>query len=117
IEMEIYNSSGKMVGQKTIPDVSIGANGSYKVNWNWTAPNAPDIYTVKSFLFDRSMTNLFSSSNEAAQFTVAIPPAPSFSITGSVKPAELGIGENGVISVTVTNTSDLGYLNNGIIDV
>ncbi|BBJ28992.1 alpha-L-arabinofuranosidase [Athalassotoga saccharophila] len=117
VEMEIYNSSGKMVGQKTIPDVSIGANGSYKVDWNWTVPNAPDIYTVKSFLFDRSMTNLFSSSNEAAHFTVAIPPAPSFSITGNVKPAELGVGENGVISVTVTNVSDLGYLNNGIIDV
>lgn len=117
IEMEIYNSSGQMVGQKTISDVSIGANGSYKVSWNWTAPNSPDLYMVKSFFFDRSMTTLFSSSNDAAQFTVAIPPAPSFSITGSVKPTELGVGENGVISVTVTNTSDLGYLNNGIIDV
>lgn len=117
IEMEIYNSSGKMVGQKTISDVSISANQSYKVTWNWTAPNSPDIYTVKSFLFDRSMMNVFSSSNEAAQFTVAIPPAPSFSITGSVKPNELSVGDKAIISVTVTNTSDLGYLNNGIIDV
>ncbi|MGC9140117.1 alpha-L-arabinofuranosidase [Athalassotoga sp.] len=116
IEMEIYNSSGRMVGQKTISNVSIGTNESYKINWDWTVPNAPDIYTVKSFLFDHSMINLFSSS-EAAQFTVAIPPAPSFSITGNVKPTELCAGGNSMISVTVTNTSDLGYLNNGIIDV
>ncbi|MCL4408304.1 MAG: alpha-L-arabinofuranosidase [Thermotogae bacterium] len=117
IEMEIYNSSGKMVGQKTISDVSISANGSYKVSWNWTAPNVPDIYTVKSFLFDRSMMNVFSSSNDAAQFTVTIPLALAFSITGSVNPGELNVGDKAVISVTVTNTSDLGYLNNGIIDV
>ncbi len=117
IEMEIYNSSGKMVGQKTVSDVSISANQSYKVNWSWTAPNSPDIYTVKSFLFDRSMVNVISSSNDAAQFTVAIPPAPSFSITGSVNPGQLNVGDKAMISVTVTNTSDLGYLNNGIIDV
>jgi hypothetical protein len=117
ILMEIYNSSGQMVDQKIEKDITFYANQSYKVAWNWTAPNSPDLYTVKSFFFDRSMTTLFSSSNDAAQFTVAIPPAPAFSVTGSCTPDELSAGDRATISVTVTNTSDLGYLNNGIIDV
>jgi hypothetical protein len=117
ILMEIYNSSGQMVDQKIEKDITFYANQSYKFAWNWTAPNSPDLYTVKSFFFDRSMTTLFSSSNDAAQFTVAIPPAPAFSVTGSCTPDELSAGDRATISVTVTNTSDLGYLNNGIIDV
>jgi len=117
IEMEIYNSSGNMVGRHTVEHVTLGPNQSYKTTWNWTAPNAVDVYTVKSFVFDKDMLNVFSSSNDVAQFTVAVPPAPTFSVTGTVTPNEVNAEGKVEISVTVTNTSALGYLNNGIVDV
>ncbi len=70
IVLEIYNSSGQMVGQKIVKNVNLNVNQPYTVVWDWKAPNVTDTYTVKSFVFGRYMIRTFSSSNNAAKFVV-----------------------------------------------
>lgn len=118
LDQEIYSSSGQLVGQNIVPQATLSPGQSKMVTWNWTAPNAPDTYSVKTFVFSQMpVLNTLLADQNSATFNVTVPSKPTFSGSVTVSSSSVKVGTPVNISGVLTNTSTGGYLNSGIADL
>ena len=70
LDLEIYNSGGDIVGQKTVPNVSLKPGQSYDTTIDWVVPNIPGSYTVRAFVFSQSGAATYLADQNARTFRV-----------------------------------------------
>jgi hypothetical protein len=123
LELGIYNSAGQQVGQYAMNHVNLLPHQSQTVTFKWTAPNAPDAYTVKAFVFNQDTSKTYMADQNAASFMINPPPAPtsfttSATLNGSTGPITVSPGQAITMVGTFTNTStNFGYLEEGMLDM
>ena len=119
LDVEVFNSSGQQVGQDLVPNVTLRPHQTDTVTYKWTAPNAPDTYTVRAFVFNQNLSEAYLADQNTGTFIVNAPPAPNaFTISATATPTSAAPGSNVQIAVTFTNAStNGGYLQNGTLDV
>lgn len=117
LDLEVYNSGGQWVGQDIVPNVSLQSGQSQSVSWDFTAPALTDTYTVKAFVFNENMTINNFAQNNAGTIVVSVPPAPTIGTQTTLSSQSVNPGQTVTITSTFTNTSALGYLNNGMLDM
>ncbi len=144
LDLELYDSTGDLVAQDSIPNVTLGYQGSKQVTWNWSVPNITGGYTVAAYAFSRSGALVYLSDPGAASFTITPPTLTTYgdivatnttvSVAGSVYQGVYTIpdsngnyndgstlnvapGDTLTISTTFKNVSQSHYLQNAILDM
>lgn len=113
LDLEIYNSSGHMVGQKFENGVPLAPGQSNSIAWKWTAPNSPGMYTLKAFAFSGDMANTYLADQNSGNLAIDAGPSPTFSTQTTVTPVQATQGQTVTIQAIFTDTSLTGYLSNG----
>ncbi|WP_067623863.1 hypothetical protein [Alicyclobacillus acidiphilus] len=121
LDLEIYNPSGQIVGQQTVPDVTLepGQSSDPVTLSDWSVPNVPGTYTVKAFVFSNGGANTVLADQNAATFTVTQPDPVvqnDVTVTTSLSASSVSVGTPVTITTTYTNTSKTDWLTNGILD-
>ncbi|EJY57178.1 alpha-L-arabinofuranosidase-like protein [Alicyclobacillus hesperidum URH17-3-68] len=143
LDLEVYDATGDLVAQQTVPHVSLPAGGSKLVTWNWVAPNNQQTFTVEAYAFSGIGGFVYDADRNAATFTVTPPPLAKYGdivATGTqvtVSGADQGTynipdnngqyqngptikispGDTVTITTTFKNVSASDFLQNAILDM
>ncbi|WP_067623919.1 alpha-L-arabinofuranosidase [Alicyclobacillus acidiphilus] len=147
LDLELYDSTGNLVAEDTVPNVTLGHGASQQVTWSWTAPNTPGDYTVEAYAFGGAGGVTYLANNDAADFSVSSPTLAKFgdivtqnttvtvtgpeSTTGTVYTipvaadgsydgsTNIPVTSDDTVTITTTfkNVSQSDYLDNAILDM
>ncbi|GGJ10771.1 hypothetical protein GCM10010885_19990 [Alicyclobacillus cellulosilyticus] len=116
LDVEIYNPAGQLVGQQTVPHVSLKpGQTSNPVILSWKVPDVQGTYTVKTFVFGRDGAATYEANLNAGTFTVTQPDPPVISASVSLSATTVTVGTPVTITTTYTETAPTGYLTNGLL--
>ncbi len=119
VDLEIYNPSGKRVGQKIFSGQSFAGGEARSYTWGFLVPSTlpTGTYTVKIGVFSANWATLLKWDNQAVTFAVSGAPPPSSCASGitigptAATPATVARGSTETIQTQVCSGSAASNLN------
>ena len=103
VDQEVYDATGAKVFQQThTVDMRAGVPVDVASSFTLARYASGGTYSYKLGVFGPNWTPSYAWNANAASFTVEGPPAAAVSVTGSVSPGSLAVGQTGTFTATVS---------------
>jgi Calcineurin-like phosphoesterase/CARDB len=115
IDVEVYNSDQRKVGQLYCDDLSIAPGASARCVFDWSASATTGRYDIDVGVFGAGWTPLYHWNDAGASVSVEAP-AYGFTSSAHLTTSSVSPGSSVTITATVNNTSASNF-GNGVIDI